>query len=699
MIISQRRALLGRTDDERKRVEEMKTTRIWALGTAGAAALAVMALGYVGLNGASFNGAEAAANAAMISPTKVDNFQLTDQNLDSHELYRLADAKAVVLITQMDGCPIMRNIASAVKDLQKTYAGKGVEFMMLNSTKQDTREEIAAEAKEWGFDMPILMDKNQLVGEQLGVTRTAEIIVIDPKSWKVVYHGPIDDRVTYERQKAKADNHYAADALDAQLAGKTVKVAQRLTEGCLINFDLRDKAANFSKISYVKEIAPIIEQKCVACHQTGGIGPMELTSYEKVKGFAPMIREAIRTKRMPPFHAEPGIGSFHDDKSLSPDQTTTLVHWIEAGAQRGTGADPLAAVVHTAPEWPLGKPDLVLDVPAYTIPASGVVDYQRPYAVNPLTEGRWIRASTIKPGQRQGVHHILTGYMAEVPKDGKVSESMWGTSVGGYAVGAESTIMAPDSGTFLPAGGAIGFQNHYTPFGKEAVDKSQIGLYFYDKQPKYMMHSAVVLDASIVLPANTERHTEIAYLTFPKDALLFSAFPHAHYRAHNSELKIRYPDGTEKLLLALPKYDFNWQRAYQFAEPIKVPAGSKLIATYIYDNSKRNPANPDPNLQVTWGEQSFQEMLYTALQYRWVDETSASRHPEYDAALMATRTMGMLDDNIDGKIELSELKGSVGAQLKANFALIDANKDGGIDATELATATSFQQRGQRQASR
>ncbi|MFC3078438.1 redoxin family protein [Phenylobacterium terrae] len=633
----------------------------------------------------------AAETAETPLPASVDNFMLADQNLDSHELYRLADAKAVVIVTHGNGCPVMRNTNPAIKALRDKYKAQGVEFLYLNSNLQDKREAIVEEAKEYGYDIPILMDVNQLVGEQLGVTRTAEVFVIDPKSWKVVYRGPVDDRVTYERQKAKAEKHFAADALDALMAGRPVAQAKVQAAGCLIDFPERAKRAEHAKISYVHDIAPIVREKCVACHQPGGIGPMTLTNYEMIKGFSPMIREVIRTDRMPPYHADPSVGKFHDDKSLSPQQIKTLVHWIEAGAPRGEGEDPLAKVKFEAPEWPLGKPDLVLDIPAYDIPETGIVDYQRPAIPWPLTEGRWLRASTIKVEQRQGVHHILTGYMKEMPADGKGNESRWGASVGGYAVGSESTISPDDVGTYVPGGGAIGFQNHYTPFGKAATDRSKIALYFYPEgqKPKMVMRGITIMDPTITIPANTARHKEVAYLIFPKDALLYSAFPHAHYRGHSSDLTIEYPDGTRKLLLSLPKYDFNWQRAYEFAEPIKVPAGSRLIATYTYDNSKRNPANPDPEKVVTWGDQSFEEMFFTALRYRWVEETSDDLKPEYDQALQASTMLGMMDDNLDRKLQLTEARGRMGNLIRTNFAMIDTDKDGGLSQDELAAAQAL----------
>jgi mono/diheme cytochrome c family protein len=615
--------------------------------------------------------ASAASATAPMAPATVDNFMLVDQDLEAHELYRLADAKAVVLVTQANGDAVMRGLAPALKALKASYGGKGVEFRMLNSSLKDSREAVIAEAKSAGYDAPILLDVNQLVGEQLGVTRSAEVVVVNPKTWTVAWRGALDGKST-------------AQALDAVLAGKPVQTASAMSRGAAIAFPAR----GVTKISYAKDVAPILEANCVACHSEGGIGPFAMSSYEMVKGFAPMIREVIRTDRMPPYNADPHVGKFSDSKNMTPAEIKTLVHWIEAGAPRGEGADPLAAKRHVAAEWPLGKPDLILNIPAYKVPATGVVDYQRPYTVNPMTEGKWIRATTVKPGDRQAVHHVLTGWMKDVPANGVASETRWRGSVGGYAVGAESNVFGGDVGAYLPAGGAVGYQMHYTPYGKETVDKSQIGVYFRDTAPKYMMRSVVVIDATIEIAPNTARHKEVAYVEFPKDALLYSAFPHAHYRAYSNDLWIQYPDGKKKLLLSLPRYDFNWQRDYTFAEPIKVPAGSKLIAHYVYDNSKRNPSNPEPNREITWGEQSFQEMLFTSLRYRWTDET-ASHRVTWEQDLAKGRLMGMMDDNLDGKLQKAEAKGQMGTMIAGFFDRIDANKDGSLDKTELAAAQAM----------
>lgn len=629
-------------------------------------------------------GMHASSSVEGVVGMRVDDFQLLDHMGVAHRLFYYSDAPAIVVMTQGNGCPIVRNAVPAYRQVRDNYQEQGVKFFLLNSNLQDNKTTIAKEVADFGFDIPVLVDENQLVGESLNVTRTAEVFVIDPKSRKIVYHGPVDDRLTYQNQKAKAEFSYLSDALDAVIAGGTVKISQVDAPGCIVNFPERDNKERHTNISYHDTIAPILEERCVECHQVGGIGPWAMTSYDMIKGFSPMIREVIRTDRMPPWHSDPNIGSFLHDRSLTSNEIKTLVHWIEAGSPRGEGYDPLADPRESLPDWPLGVPDLILTVPSFDVPATGVVDYQRPYVVNPLEEGKWLRASTVKVGSRESVHHVLTGYLKEIPKSGQSNEVRWGASVGGYAVGAESMIAREGLGTYIPAGGAIGLQMHYTPFGREVTDTTQIGLYFYDKRPPRMLRNSVIMDFSIEIPPEKANHAETAYLEFPKDAELFYAFPHAHYRGQSSTLAIRYPDGREEMILSLPKYDFNWQRAYEFKDPIKVPAGAKLIARYTYDNSTQNAANPDPSKKIVWGDQSFEEMLYTAISYRWTDETSADQKGEYQDLLNAGRLFGMLDDNIDESIQKDEVRGRAGRRLAGNFDRLDRNGDGALSWQEYS---------------
>jgi hypothetical protein len=612
--------------------------------------------------------APAAESMAQVA-SRIDNFRLVSADGYARELYRLKDAPAVVIAMHTVGSADSAAAAAKLEALKADYAAKGVEFFLLNSNPDDSREEILADVAKNNISVPVLQDYLQLVGGQIGASRVGQAFVIDPKTWNIAYSGPL-----------------AADPIKDLVEGRAVSVKSGVLTTTPIAFPGRTPAAKaeHAKISYTDTIAPMIEEKCVACHQEGGIAPFGFDTYEKVKQFSGMIREAVRTDRMPPWDPDPLVGKFKDDKSLSGEQIKTLINWVEAGAPRGEGEDPLAKVKHVAPEWPLGKPDLIVDIPKYTIPATGYVDYQYPTTPNPLKEGKWLKAATAKVSQRQGVHHILSGVIPE----GATQKGMqaWGGAVGGYTVGMESTVAPNGIGSWVPAGGEFAYQMHYTPFGKEAVSAEQIGLYFYKdgEMPDLIMREMPLVDQFIEIPANDGAHKEIAYFDFPKDAVLHTAVVHAHYRGTYSKLEIRYPDGKQETLINVPFYDFNWQRMYEFEEPVSIPAGSKLIATYVYDNSKRNPANPNPNEKIVWGDQSFEEMFYTSLRYRWVDET-AKDQKNYDQLLQKTRLLGMLDDNIDGKVQMAELRGRFKEMIASPmaFAMVDKNKDGGIDQEEF----------------
>lgn len=619
------------------------------------------------------------ALAVPAAATTVDNFVLLDHAGDAHELY-YGDPAAIVVLVQGNGCPIVRAALPTFKALRDEFEPQNVRFLMLNANLQDDRRSIRNEAAEWAIDMPVLDDSTQLIGESLGLIRTGEVLVIDPASRQLVYRGPIDDRLTYERQKAAANDHYLRDALTAQLAGEPIAVAQRDAVGCLINFP--ERKADHAQISYSDTIAPLLKEKCAVCHHPGGIGPWAMTSYTMVRGFAPMMREVIRTKRMPPWHADPHIGIWVGDRSMSDEQTRTLVHWIEAGAPRGDGPDPLATVGAASDVWPLGEPDLVLEVPPFTVPASGVVDYQFPVIKNPLTDGVWVSAATVIPGDRNVVHHVLVGASNGPSTAPRNEESVFDNYIIGYAPGNESARMPEGTGVFVPAGADFLLQMHYTPYGKEAVDRTRIGLYFADQAPGNFLRHQVVLDPTIRIPPNAGRHEEVAYYPFERAARLHLLVPHAHYRGRSSRFELQYPDGRSEVLLSVPNYDFNWQRTYEFAEPKAVPAGARLVHRTEYDNSAANPGNPAPERTVPWGLQSWDEMLYGAFSFSYVDESSDA--PIYDKLAADTRQwFGFMDRNLDGRLVWTEMPKQLKRRLVQGFKQVDTNGDGGLDVDEF----------------
>lgn len=615
-------------------------------------------------------GASAPVHAADTVAQRVDNFELTDHTRLAHQLYYFGYAPAIVLMSRENGSEVSRQATQALTKVAGGFQDKGVLFYLLDSTLADTRDAVAAEAARQNIAFPILMDERQLVGEQLGVKREAEVFVIEPQTWTVAYRGPVSG---------------AAAAIEAVMAGKVTTTTQvAVTEGRMIAFPQKAKAADFAKISYTKDIAPILQEKCVSCHLKGGIGPFALDSYEVVKGFAPMIRETVRTRRMPPYFADPHIGEFKSDQSLSAAETKTLVHWIEAGAPRGAGADPLLANRNrVAADWPedLGKPDVVVDIPAFKIPATGLIEYKNPLVDNPFTQDTWLRAIAIKPGDRRVLHHVVSNWS---PTPGAKPAAIPGGSVGSYTPGAQPQIMGDGAGAPVPAGGRLRFQMHYTTMGSETEDRTQVGFYTLKTPPKYVKRSTVIGDFALFIPAGAARHKEVAYQTFPADAYIYTLYPHAHYRGYHVELKAIAPDGKQTMLLSLPKYDFNWQRDYDPVKPIFVKAGTKLVATWVYDNSQHNPANPDHKRNVTWGEQTPDEMMYFRINYRWADETVTNLRNDLQQKLFQSTMIGALDDNLDGLVQLAELRGPMGQIMKPRFAELDRDKNGGLDAAEFA---------------
>jgi hypothetical protein len=609
------------------------------------------------------------ATMAATTPTRVDNFQLTDHTRFAHDLHYYKYAPAIVLMSQTNGTTVSRNAAAELHNIAASR--EDVKFFMINSNLNQTREQAAAEAAAQGFTIPVLLDEYQLVGESLGIEREGEVFVINPDDWSVAYRGPVSG---------------AAAAIDAVVAGRDVANARiDVATGAAIDFPLR--GADLTQISYAEDVAPVLDEKCGSCHITGGIGPFALDSYETVQGYAPMIRETLRTKRMPPYFPDPHIGEFQNDQGLTADETKLLVHWIEAGAPRGTGADPLLANADkVAPDWPedLGPPDIVVDLPAFEVAATGIIEYQNFVVDNPFQEDAWLRAIAIKPGDRRVLHHVTSGHS---PDRSLPSSGIPGGSVGSYTPGARPQVIADGAGAPVPAGGQLRFNMHYTTVGVATTDTTQVGFYVHDEEPQFIKRSMVIGDSTFVIPAGEQRFREVSYVTFPADAYLYTLYPHAHYRGRHVELKAIEPDGTEKMLISLPKYDFNWQRDYDPVEPIFIEAGTKLVAMWEWDNSVHNWANPDPTQDVRSGDQTHEEMMYFRVNYRFADETTDNVRNDLQAALSENRTMGRLDNNVDGLIQVSELRGRDVDSIRGSFAVLDRDGNGGLDADEYAAAS------------
>ncbi len=547
---------------------------------------------------------------ALEEGSRVENFRLMDHQGASHELHYFADAPAIVLMTHSTSCSTMPQSLQSLTSMQTQFSPAGAEFMLINSDLRDRRTTVAASVAD--ADLPILLDPTQIIGESLGADTAGETLVVNPRDWTLAYRGDVTG---------------AAQAVAQLVAGDEVSVDSQpvASADCAVDFPELARRAEHKNISYAKTIAPMLNDNCVSCHREGGIGPWAMSDYNMVRGFSLMIREVVRTQRMPPWHADPHVGEFSNDRSLSDDEIRTLVHWVEAGAPRGEGADLLAENSQSWPIWAMGEPDVIIDIPPEDVPASGVVDYKYKMVTNPLDKDVWVKAAEIIPGDRSVLHHVITSF-GELETEGRRAGRLkrgTGGGLGGYVPGAEGKPFPDDTGILLPAGATIEFQMHYTPAGLATTDASRMGLYLYEEPPEHKLDSMVLLNPRILIPAGAPNHSEVMVRTFDQDVLVYSLLPHAHYRGKASEFVAHLPDGTQETLLSVPRYDFNWQTNYDLKEPRFLPAGTKMVHRTWWDNSARNPANPDATRDVPWGQQSWDEMLFGSVRYRVVEADAA----------------------------------------------------------------------------
>ena len=383
---------------------------------------------------------------------------------------------------------------------------------------------------------------------------------------------------------------------------------------------------------FSKDIAPILFQHCASCHRAGQIAPMSLLSYEEVRPWAASIREMVATGAMPPWHSAAPRGQFSNDRRLSDGEKELIMRWTAAGAPKGDVKD-LPAVPAFTEGWEIGKPDAVITMPKpYLVPASGVIAYQNFTVPTNFTEDKWIQAIEVRPGARSVVHHILVFVSGGRPKEAytqtvpararrlqdapnEQSSRMADTLFATTAPGTNAMVFQPGTAMRIPAGARIRFQVHYTSNGKETSDQSSVGLIFAKRPPEKEMHTSAFFNPQLVLPAGAGDVAVPSAIQFDADVHLTALFPHTHLRGKSWEYKIVYPDGHAETVLPVPHYDFNWQTYYIFTTPLAVPKGSKLEAVAHYDNSANNASNPDPTKEVHWGEQTWDEMQYSGINY------------------------------------------------------------------------------------
>lgn len=524
--------------------------------------------------------------------SSVGDFALLDHQGKLHQLSYYGDHQAVVMVAHQLDKTTAEGKLSLLKSLRSDPANNKAVFLFINTT--DDRDQISIDSAASDSDIPVLIDEARLVSETLGLSGGADAVVIDPGSMTMLYRGVADESIA------------------AAIAGDASRIAG-------------NAASTDSTASYARDIVPILQNNCVSCHHDGGIGPWSMSSHGMIKGWSKMMREVVMTRRMPPGQIDQHVGkAIQETAGLTAKEQRTLVHWIDAGAPMDADQqDPLKDLRFENPRYTLGEPDIILKVPAQTIPATGVIDYRYvPVELN-LERDVWVRAMETIPGDRQVLHHVIAYVSSPADKTvrGRQTGAANGESLGGFAPGRQPDVFRDDSGRLLSKGSNLLLQMHYTTSGKETVDETEIGLYIYDQPPTHVMAGGVAGQRRFLIPPHAKEHKLEGEQLIERDAYLYSLMPHMHYRGKYMRYSAVYPDGSSEILLSVPRYEFNWQFNYQLVEPLFLPAGTRLVANGAMDNSARNPFNPDPDKPVHFGLQTKHEMFFGFTTLRYIGDS------------------------------------------------------------------------------
>ena len=523
---------------------------------------------------------------------RIIDFALLDEKGVFHQLSRYQHKDAVVLMSFDQSCQSMPAMLAEYDDIISEFSSNGIEFLLIDSEGLG-RETLAS----LRLNVPILEDSGQLVSESLGFENSGEVLMLNPERLSVYFRGPVspDLRTSLSSMESIQD---------------TLELEPR---GCKIEYP--DKVAHeLNTPDYATDVAPIIIENCVACHNQGGVGPFAFDSYVMVLGWSPMIREVLMNKRMPPMQVDPDIGHSDNARYLPTKELQTLVHWIDAGAPRGLSAtDPLENFEPANEDrWVLGEPDYIVSAKSHDVPPTGVLDYVYDRADLPFVEDKWLRAVEYKAGDSSVLHHLVTFVTAP-------DEDFWGKErdeiyterrfVESYSPGkVNAKVFEKGTGVFIPKGSSLSMQFHYVTNGRRTTDSSRIGLYFSEEQ-NLRERLVQVVSSRFVLPPNEPNFELQADFVFESPVVLTGVRAKMNYRGKRMKFSIEEADGIIKDIFSIPAYNYGWQPHYKLNEPLVLEAGTKIYVRGALDNSISNPTNPDPDKEVTFGLNSWDEMF------------------------------------------------------------------------------------------
>ncbi len=610
----------------------------------------------------------------------------------SHRLSEFSAAKATVVCMTSVSCPLSKKYLPTLVDLAKAYAPRGVQFLLVNTVATDKPDEMQAAAASLGSHALYVNDITGTLSLAVGAKTTTDVVVLDATR-TVIYHGAVDDQYGFGYSLDAPRRRYLAEALDAVLAGRSPEVAACVAPGCALTIETKASATPQPAVTYHNRISRILAQNCVECHRSGGVGPFDLTSAAEVSAHAAMIKQVVERGVMPPWFAAPDESGrpspWANDRSLSAADKADLLTWLDGGRPLGDRRDGIAPTPRSD-EWQIGKPDAVFEfAQPVSIKATGVMPYRNVVVETNLPEERWVQAIEIQPGVLGVVHHVLVFAMQGDESDSEQDDQAEGR--GGYwaiYVPGNSTQIFPQGfAKRLPKGAKLRFQMHYTPSGMAVEDRTRIGLIFADQPPEHEVRVAGVVNVRLRIPPGADNHEEVATLRLPFDVQVLGFLPHMHLRGKACRYEVIDADGDSQTLLDIPRYDFNWQLLYNYFDPLPLERGTTLKFTAWFDNSDKNPANPDATQTVRWGPQTYDEMHLGYVEY-YVPGVKPGETPSLSPVGRFTggardgsnieKIFRSLDRNDDGELAGDEIP----AGQRENLLRLDANKDGVITLAE-----------------
>jgi len=364
-------------------------------------------------------------------------------------------------------------------------------------------------------------------------------------------------------------------------------------------------------VTFTKDVAPILYNRCVDCHRPGEIAPMSLLTYNEARPWAKAIKEKVLDRSMPPWLASAENHQFKNDRRLSQKEIDTIAAWVDAGAPKGDDHD-LPAQPKFEQGWSIGKPDAVISLDqAIAVPAEGVIPYKYLTVQTNFNEDKWVQAAEIRPGNRKVVHHVIIFVQEPGNRTELTGEARGGMGykLCGFAPGEQPKVFPPGTARLIRKGSKLTFQMHYTPNGEATTDRSYVGLIFSKTPVQRTALTGTAINARFVIPAGDANFEVRSSWTATDDVRIIDLMPHMHVRGKDFTYTAVYPDGHSEVVLQVSKYDFNWQLLYQFREPLFLPKGARLDCVAHFDNSARNKYNPDPAKEVRWGDQTWEEMM------------------------------------------------------------------------------------------